>query len=92
VQHHLSKSGVEKLIEPARAAQGHGQGPVDHRIALIIFARESRKIKAAVRSPAGKASASGDGGFGCHAREIRAGSRRLLLFFGWEQIDAAKQN
>ena len=48
-------------------------------ITLIIFAGQSREIKAAVRALAGKAFGCG-GGFAIHLEENRAGSRRLPPF------------
>jgi len=42
---------MEQFIEPAGASLGDGQRPVDDGVALIMFAGQAWKIKAAVCRP-----------------------------------------
>ena len=80
MKHYLAESRVENFVQPAGAAQGDGQCPVNDRVALIIFAGQSREIKAPIHALAGKAIGCG-GGFRLHGKENRAGSRRLPHHF-----------
>jgi hypothetical protein len=48
VQHHFSKAGVERFIEPADASPGNGHCPMNHGIALIMFTIQARKVEVAV--------------------------------------------
>ena len=50
----LTELRVEQFVEPAGAAPGDGHCPMDDGVALIMFAGQTRKIKAAVCSLAGK--------------------------------------
>jgi hypothetical protein len=52
---------------------------MDHRVALIMLAGQAWKIKGPVCPATGEA---GDAvGAGVHGKKIRAGSRRLPLFY-----------
>jgi hypothetical protein len=48
VQHDFAEARVERIVEPAGAAQGNGESLMHDGIALIILARKTREIKAAV--------------------------------------------
>ena len=48
VQHQFAERGVKPLVQPTAPAMRNGKRPVDHRVALIILAREARKIESAV--------------------------------------------
>ena len=50
VKHDFAKAGVKSFVEPARAAPANRQSPMHDGIALVIFERQSWKIKAAIRT------------------------------------------
>ena len=81
MKHDLSKPRVEKIVEPACSAQGHGHRPVNDRVALIILTRQAWKVETAIRSLTLKTIAVIVFARGLHDREDRAGSRRLPRFF-----------
>ena len=48
VQHQFPKRGVKPLVQPAASTMREGNRPMNHRVALIVFAWETRKIESAV--------------------------------------------
>jgi len=48
VQEQFAKRGVKRFVEPALPAVRDGKRPMDHRVALIIFAWQAWKIERAV--------------------------------------------
>ena len=53
VKHDFAELRMKQFVEPAGAAQCNRHRPVDDRVALIIFAVQTREIKAPVRALAG---------------------------------------
>ncbi len=71
MQQQLPKAQVENLVEPASFPPGHGQRPMNDRIALIAFARQPGQIEVPVRSPARETVALVFSGLGLHAGKIK---------------------
>ena len=71
VQHDFTKFCVKRFVQPAGAALGNWQRPVNDGVGLIKFSRQSGKIKAAVGSLTGVIGIDG-AGFRFHAGKVRA--------------------
>jgi hypothetical protein len=54
VEHHFAEAGMKTVGEPSLPAKRNGQAPVDGGVSLVIFARQTRQIKAAVQALAAK--------------------------------------
>ncbi len=65
---------MEKVIQPARAAQPNRKRPMNDGVGLIIFASETRKLEAAVSAVAGERIGQLGKAFGLHERRIEPGN------------------
>jgi hypothetical protein len=55
VKHDLAETCVESFVEPSRLAHGHGHGPVDDCIRLIILAGQTGEMESAMSARAEQA-------------------------------------
>ena len=54
MKHDLSKPRVEKIVQSACPAHGHGHRPVNDCVALVILTRQAWQVETVIRSLAEK--------------------------------------
>jgi len=50
VEHDFAKMGVKSFVQQSNAEHGDGHGPMNHGVALVVFARETLQVKAPIRA------------------------------------------
>ena len=79
MQHQLAKQGVEGIREPASRAIQYGESPVNDRVALVVFAGQSRQVVGA--RTVGIRQMLGEIGRRFHGAENTSDSLRRFLQF-----------